>query len=177
MKKTDWKDIAEVVGIAAIVASLIFVGLQMQQEQEIAIVDTYGSVVESNEVALNLIAANPEVWDRGINGADLSAADEVIFSSMVRAVTAHFYHNTIRLGRITDFDPYGVLNEFAFAIYVYPGLRRQWELNEGYRGQMDAAFGQDTVSPLQRGVIDSLKGLDVRQPDMPKKKPPIFWMF
>ena len=33
MKKTDWKDIAELVGIAAIVASLVFVGLQMQQDR------------------------------------------------------------------------------------------------------------------------------------------------
>ena len=31
-----WKDTAEFVGIGAIVASLIFVGLQMRQEQEIA---------------------------------------------------------------------------------------------------------------------------------------------
>ena len=36
MKKTDWKDVAELVGIAAIVASLVFVGLQLRQEQVIA---------------------------------------------------------------------------------------------------------------------------------------------
>ena len=37
----SWKDTAELIGIAAIVASLIFVGLQMQQSQEIAIADQY----------------------------------------------------------------------------------------------------------------------------------------
>ena len=41
MKSTSWKDIAELIGIAAIVASLIFVGLQMQQSQEIAVADQY----------------------------------------------------------------------------------------------------------------------------------------
>ena len=40
-KKASWKDIAELVGIAAIVASLIFVGLQMKQSQEIAIAAQY----------------------------------------------------------------------------------------------------------------------------------------
>ena len=30
MKDTNWKDVAELIGIAAIVASLIFVGLQMK---------------------------------------------------------------------------------------------------------------------------------------------------
>ncbi len=37
MPSRNWKDIAELIGIGAIVASLIFVGLQMQQSQEIAI--------------------------------------------------------------------------------------------------------------------------------------------
>jgi len=41
MKKTGWKDTAELIGIAAIVASLIFVGLQMRQSQAIAIADQY----------------------------------------------------------------------------------------------------------------------------------------
>lgn len=39
MKTTSWKDIAELIGIAAIVASLIFVGLELQQNREIAIAD------------------------------------------------------------------------------------------------------------------------------------------
>ena len=33
MNKTNWKDIAELIGIAAIVASLVFVGMQMQQDR------------------------------------------------------------------------------------------------------------------------------------------------
>jgi len=41
MKMTDWKDTAELIGIAAIVASLIFVGLQMKQSQEIAAAAQY----------------------------------------------------------------------------------------------------------------------------------------
>jgi len=41
MNFANWKDIAELVGIAAIVASLIFVGLQMKQSQDIAIASQY----------------------------------------------------------------------------------------------------------------------------------------
>ncbi len=36
MNSTEWKGVAELVGIAAIVASLIFVGLQMRQEHTFA---------------------------------------------------------------------------------------------------------------------------------------------
>lgn len=36
MKTVGWKDIAELIGITAIVASLIFVGLEMRQQQVLA---------------------------------------------------------------------------------------------------------------------------------------------
>ena len=41
LKFTNWKDIAELTGIVAIVASLLFVGLQLKQSQEIAIAAQY----------------------------------------------------------------------------------------------------------------------------------------
>jgi hypothetical protein len=41
VKNTSWKDIAELIGIAAIVASLVFVGLQMKQSQDIALSAAY----------------------------------------------------------------------------------------------------------------------------------------
>lgn len=41
MKELKWRDVGEMVGLAAIVASLIFVGLQMKQSQEIAIAEQY----------------------------------------------------------------------------------------------------------------------------------------
>ena len=47
MKSTNWKDKAELIGIAAIVASLIFVGLQMKQSQEIALAAQYQARAET----------------------------------------------------------------------------------------------------------------------------------
>ena len=41
MKTVGWKDFAELIGIAAIVASLVFVGLQMKQSDEIALSEIY----------------------------------------------------------------------------------------------------------------------------------------
>lgn len=56
MKQSNWKDIAELVGIAAIVASLVFVGLQMRQSQEIAIAAQY-----HNRAALAIEANNTQI--------------------------------------------------------------------------------------------------------------------
>ena len=41
MKLYSWKETVEIVGISAIVGSLIFVGLQLKQSQEIAIASQY----------------------------------------------------------------------------------------------------------------------------------------
>jgi hypothetical protein len=41
MKNNDWRGLAELIGIAAIVASLLFVGYQLKQDREIAISSAY----------------------------------------------------------------------------------------------------------------------------------------
>lgn len=47
MSNPGWKDIAETIGITAIVASLIFVGLQMKQSHEIALAAQYHARAEA----------------------------------------------------------------------------------------------------------------------------------
>ena len=47
MKSANWKDIAELIGIAAIVASLIFVGMEMRQTRVIAMAAAYQARTDS----------------------------------------------------------------------------------------------------------------------------------
>ena len=64
MPSGNWRDIAELIGIGAIVASLIFVGLQLQQSQEIAVgsqyqeranaaIENYMSQIQSDQALRN----------------------------------------------------------------------------------------------------------------------------
>jgi hypothetical protein len=41
MKRFNWRDLAEIIGFASIVGSLIFVGMQLRQSQQIAIASQY----------------------------------------------------------------------------------------------------------------------------------------
>jgi len=66
LKGTNWKDNAELVGVAAIVASLIFVGLQLKQSQDIAIAAQYherAALAVENFNAL-LEAGDLRIWGR-----------------------------------------------------------------------------------------------------------------
>ena len=60
IKSTDWKDIAELVGIAAIVGSLIFVGLQMRQTQEIALAQTFQARADASYSLNFAVTQSPE---------------------------------------------------------------------------------------------------------------------
>lgn len=178
MKKTDWKATAELVGIAAVVASLVFVGIQLRQEQEIAIVDTYGSIVESNEAVLSLIAGNPEVWEKGLLGDELSSSEEIVFSGMVRAVFSRHAQMYIRFIRIGPGDPEKILQDFAYAIYIFPGLRKQWEADYEFQDQRDSVLGrQPSGLDFRFKANQYLSELDRLQPSIPATRQFIFWYF
>ena len=57
MKFSQWKDVAELTGLVAIVASLIFVGLQLKQSQDIALATQYQARAETT---MNLSLAHIE---------------------------------------------------------------------------------------------------------------------
>lgn len=178
MKNTDWKATAELIGIAAVVASLVFVGIQLRQEQEIAIVDTYGSVVESNVAVLSLIGENPDVWEKGLLGEELSSSDEIVFSTMVRAVFSRHAQMYIRFARIGPGDPEEILQEYAYAIYKFPGLRRQWEAYNEFQDHSDSALGRSPSSLDFRFETNQyLSELDRLQPSVSDTKQFIFWSF
>jgi hypothetical protein len=58
-KLHDW---LQVIGIAAIVASLIFVGLQLKQSDEIALAEALENVTAIGIEERGLIAAHADTW-------------------------------------------------------------------------------------------------------------------
>ncbi len=174
----NWKTAAEFVGISAIIGSLIFVGMQLRQEQAIAVVDTYGSIVESNEAVLSLIGEKPDIWEKGLLGDKLSTSEEIVFSGMVRAVFSRHAHMFIRFSRIGPGDPEEIMKDFAYAIYIFPGLRRQWEADYEFQNHRDAALNRpQTFLDFRFGTNQHLSNLDNLQPSIPAKKQFIFWYF
>ena len=75
MAQKNWRDIAEIIGVAAIVASLIFVGLQLKQSQEIALATSFQARTTTLAEAFASRAANSdaiaaELRVQGINPHD-----------------------------------------------------------------------------------------------------------
>ncbi len=75
MKPVVWKDVLELIGIAAIVASLIFVGLQLKQSQDIALSELSASILASRVETNSSISDHSDVWAKGNSGADLDGGE------------------------------------------------------------------------------------------------------
>ena len=92
---TNWKDIAELIGIAAIVFSLIFVGLQMKQEQEIARATLYQMRSDSAREIGMMAVENHEVRASmariaGADRQDLSSEDLILINRVCEVILGHY---------------------------------------------------------------------------------------
>lgn len=90
MKFISWKASAEFVCITAIVASLVFVGLQLQQEHRIAWIEAGSNLTESYYEQRNGLIENAAIWAKGNAGVEeLSSTEVVIYKALIRKEWAH----------------------------------------------------------------------------------------
>ena len=129
--KQGWKDLAELIGIAAIVASLLFVALQMRQAQDIAYSDLDLSLLSIQAETANLIATNPKIWVEGNAGGELNAAESAVFNEIIVLLNNRWFvehRHAARLGR-TDIAE-GIVHDWSAFLYENPGARQVWQERE-----------------------------------------------
>jgi len=127
VKTYHWKDIAELVGIAAIVVSLIFVGTQIRQDQDIAVAQIFADYDDTQIEWARLVGENKDVWVRGLKDEELSDADGASFNVIA---AAFFDKESTRVRRsilITGVPSSGIVKKNADIIYSYPGLMAAWK--------------------------------------------------
>jgi hypothetical protein len=178
MKSVNWKSTIELIGIGAIIASLIFVGLQLRQEQEIAIVDTYGAVTETEINLSILVSQDMAIWHRGLEGEEQTVDEQAIFIGLLAAVASQYQRVFIRWIRLGPGNPDNVASEFAYALYVFPGMRRAYDANSAFNQFRDEARGFGvSMAPWDETVLRYLAKYDEEMPPIPVAKEYIFWAF
>ena len=124
MNKSNWKDTAELIGIVAIVASLIFVGYQLQLDRRIATAQLETSNFEARYVINQLISDNANIWLRGNAGEELTPEEALIFSNIVDTAVGRAFASA------QSFDELGSsirdinIENFAIWLYQHPVVRK-----------------------------------------------------
>jgi len=159
--RISWKTIAELIGIAAIVASLIFVGLELRQAQKIARINAAniraGWVFE-NRTEVNVHA---EIWAKGNAGADLTDVESVIYSNLIRNMHTNSRFTWAREQGLGITGAEYAAHELAWFLYKYPAALREWNAQVSDRIEMTKALMPDvfirSFSDVVRADLEKLK--------------------
>jgi len=164
-KLNDWM---QVVGIFAVVASLVFVGLQMRQDRDIAVAQIWAMSDQSVTEISQMVADNRDLWVRGIKGEKLSEVDQAAFQSIAWAVIRRHGNIANRIQLLS----YGSSTErrvqrLAFDLYRYPGLRKSFDELRATARTRDSVFGRGETGGFEVEVEKALAELDSSSPPIP----------
>lgn len=131
-KLNDW---LQIIGLFGVMASLVFVGVQIRQTQVIAEGESAMISIESVAATRQLLVDNIDVWTGGCAGEELSPSEAAKFAQLHRAYTqiAFFAWLSAR-HNILDFNPDDLIYSYAANLHRYPGFAQQssswWEWAE-----------------------------------------------
>lgn len=127
MSQTKWKHIAELVGISAIVASLIFVGIQLKQDRDLAIAEatiaSFSHIMELRNQRFEYI----EIWNSGNAGSELNADQGAIYRELIEGAHQSAFMVWSSLDRAGLGSVEFAVSDFAGFLYRNPAARREWE--------------------------------------------------
>jgi hypothetical protein len=149
MKKTDWKETAELVGIAAIVASLLFVGLELRQSQRIAYAEMEGNQI-SALVGLNELVSENAALILKINaGEGLADREKIEAESLILSIHQILFFTRQRAAYLDHPSAETAERQLAIWLHENPGMRQLWHqiITRNDESHM-AILGQHTTGGL-----------------------------
>jgi len=121
-KVNDW---LQIVGMFCIMASLVFVGVQVRQSQVIGEGESAMLSFEATIAAKQLYIDNIDVWIKGCAGEEMSVAEEATFAHLYTTfVQASFFGWLNAQHNILDLSPDNIIYGISANIHRYPGLAR-----------------------------------------------------
>ena len=145
MKEKRLRDWLEIVGILAVVASLVFVGYEIRQSGRAALGSDIAGDFETMVSLESVILDNADVWLRGCQAEELEPAERLQFTHMYQLYVFSYFMRWLR-------DTQGVANSgetltidnMAWNLYRSPGIQREWQLHGEWRSHLSDHY------PFQR---------------------------
>ena len=129
--------IGGIIAAIAVVASLVFVGIQLKASVKQASVDSYSTITSLWTNFTNAVAANDETWrifHSGIHDYDsLSDVDKARFNFLIGMYfgiqdTVMVHEN---LGVWKNTETYERILEESYRMFTMPGVQSWWRQNKG----------------------------------------------
>ena len=161
MKSLDRREIVEFIGLAAIIASLIFVGIQLQQSQSIAMAEGYSTNFATKVEVANSIKEHSDIWRRGALGEELEEGEMEIFSILLYQLNESAVQAFLHMWQVAgEDDARFTARDFAGFLYQNPGARAVWSKREDnletYRRLHDdyGDYGNDWTETVRQYLVE-----------------------
>jgi hypothetical protein len=162
-KLHDWLEIA---GITAVVASLIFVGLQLKQSSDIALGETFESAAARGVELRALVAEHSVTWQKACLGEQLTDPEKLIAGSIFFNYAQNAFNSWARFER-TGFGGGGnqfYVDAYAANIHRYPGFR-DMAISWRERGEHGARFEGELIAEFGAAIRQRLDELQQTEPN------------
>ena len=162
-KLHDW---LQIFGIPAVVGSLMFVGLQIKQSDDIALAEVFESSAARGIEQRALVAEHPDTWQKACLGEELDASERTIAANIYFAYLQGNF-NTWQRYRITGFggvDPRYLVDAFAANIHRYPGFK-QMAVSWDEWAKLGARFDDEIAKEYLAAVLQRVSELEQLEPE------------
>lgn len=156
MVSKELNDWLQVVGLFGVLGGLIFVGIQLKQDRDIALVE---GVTESSFARLSwadLVVQHAGIWTKRLSGESLSASETIQFEELARAMELQHFNNWYRIRQIgNDVASMRFVREFGLDVHTSPGLQTYWEQHQERMREvgLDGLLGDEWVTEVNQELL------------------------
>ena len=166
MKSEKINDWLQIVGMIGIMASLIFVGVQVRQTQRVGQGQEYYSFIELSQGLRSLQLQHIDVWQKVCAGDELKGDERqtgaLLFRSYIEFVYVAGASNQINLTQ-AEHDLFAY--RLAANLHRYPGFARMMEVNSAWSRQGEASLNDKRTLKFANAVRARLVELQKQEPN------------
>jgi hypothetical protein len=159
----DITAISELVGTVGVIASLVFVGVQVRQNTVAVRAQVHQDITSSYIAVADMLSDHASVFVRGISATpesfvSMSDADKLIYFGCVFAFFKHFenMHSQYERGLI-DHASWAAWREHIFTYYQQPGVQLWWTLRGETFSPSFRAFLKSSPASSMKSIVDLLQ--------------------
>jgi len=134
MSDSKLREWLEVIGILAVFASLVFVGIEIRQTSRAALEDSFVGDLGTMIALEEIVVENSDVWLRGCRAEELNDVERVQFTRMYHMHEFLFFMRWLRGTRgVAAANDDLTIDNMAWNLYRSKGLQREWDLHGEWR--------------------------------------------
>jgi hypothetical protein len=151
--------LSQIAGVAAVFASLIFVGIQIREQANATRAQTEQAIASNWLGVAEVISSNAEAFGAGLVSsnatfADLSDAERMRFMTTIFALFKHYENMYLQFqkGRIreAEWQPW---SNHAQMYFHQPGVQNWWQLRKSAFSPVFCAFLDECVEPSELSPV------------------------